>query len=122
MRIPERVRNARGDDAIRAWVARWLKERRSLLAPVQSQVLPEADVVLMNPLHLDAARVRPLVTRPSASPSASTFHRCSRPTPVRATLPGSPASGRSLLQEVLARRRRERALERCSVGRRSVRE
>jgi hypothetical protein len=35
-----------------------------LLAAVRSQVLPEADVVLMNPLHPDATGVRPLVTRP----------------------------------------------------------
>ena len=42
----------------------WLEERRSLLAAVRSQVLPEADVVLMNPLHPGAARVPPLVTRP----------------------------------------------------------
>ena len=42
----------------------WLRERRSLLAAVRSQVLPEADIVLMNALHPDAARVRPLVTRP----------------------------------------------------------
>ena len=42
----------------------WLPERRGLLAAVRSQVLPEADVVLMNPLHPEAARVRPLVTRP----------------------------------------------------------
>src|SRR5258706_10386384 len=62
--LPERVPDADGDDAIRAWVTRWLEERRSLLAAVRSQVLPEADVVLMNPLHLDAARVPPLVTRP----------------------------------------------------------
>jgi RES domain-containing protein len=68
--IPERVRDADadadgdGDDAIRDWVTDWLEERRSLLAAVRSQVLPEADVVLMNPLHPDAARVRPLVTRP----------------------------------------------------------
>ena len=61
--IPERVRAADGDDAIRAWVTCWLEERRSLLAAVRSQVLPEADVVLMNPLHPDA-QVRPLVTRP----------------------------------------------------------
>ena len=53
-----------GDDAIRDWVTDWLKERRSLLAAVRSQVLPEADVVLMNPLHPDAAQVPPLVTRP----------------------------------------------------------
>ena len=62
--IPERVRDADGDDAIRARVTAWLEERRSLLAAVRSQVLPEADVVLMNPLHPDAARVPPLVTRP----------------------------------------------------------
>jgi RES domain-containing protein len=62
--IPERAADADGDDAIRNWVADWLEERRSLLAAVRSQVLPEADVVLMNPLHPDAARVPPLVTRP----------------------------------------------------------
>ena len=62
--IPERISDVGGDDAIRDWVADWLAERRSLLATVRSQVLPEADVVLMNPLHPDAARVPPLVTRP----------------------------------------------------------
>ena len=62
--IPENVRDADGDDAIRDWMTDWLDERRSLLAAVRSQVLPEADVVLMNPLHPDAARVRPLVTQP----------------------------------------------------------
>ncbi len=61
--IPERVPDADGDDAIRDWVTDWLEERRSLLAAVCSRVLPEADVVLMNPLHPDAADVRPLVTR-----------------------------------------------------------
>jgi RES domain-containing protein len=62
--VPERVPGADGDDAIRASVTAWLVEQRSLLAAVRSQVLPEADVVLMNPLHPDAARVPPLVTRP----------------------------------------------------------
>jgi len=62
--IPESVPDADGEDAIRASVTCWLEERRSLLAAVRSQVLREADVVLMNPLHPDAARVRPLVTRP----------------------------------------------------------
>jgi RES domain-containing protein len=62
--IPKRVLDAEGDDAIRDWVANWLEQRRSLLAAVRSQVLPEADVVLMNPLHPAAARVPPLVTRP----------------------------------------------------------
>jgi RES domain-containing protein len=62
--VPERVRHADADDAIRGWVTEWLEERRGLLAAVRSQVLPEADVVLMNPLHPDAACVPPLVTRP----------------------------------------------------------
>ena len=62
--IPERVPDADSDDPIRDWVTDWLEERRSLLAAVRSRVLPEADVVLMNPLHPDAADVRPLVTRP----------------------------------------------------------
>src|SRR5438477_5601063 len=62
--IPERAPDADGDDAIRAWVTCWLEERRGLLAAVRSKVLPEADVVLMNPLHPDAALVPPLVTRP----------------------------------------------------------
>ena len=61
--IPERVPDADGEAAIRDWVTDWLEERRSLLAAVCSRVLPEADVVLMNPLHPDAADVRPLVTR-----------------------------------------------------------
>jgi RES domain-containing protein len=62
--IPERAGDTDGEDAIRDWVTNWLEERRSLLAAVRSRVLPEADVVLMNPLHSDAARVPPLVTRP----------------------------------------------------------
>lgn len=61
--VPERIPYA-DEDAIRAFVGQWLDERRSLLAAVQSRVLPEADVILMNPLHPDAARVPPLVTRP----------------------------------------------------------
>ena len=63
--LPERVGDTdRDEDAIYDRVSDWLQERRSLLAAVRSKVLPEADVVLMNPLHPDAARVRPLVTRP----------------------------------------------------------
>src|SRR4051794_40283094 len=48
--VPERAPEL-GDDAVREWATRWLEERRGLLAAVRSQVLPEADVVLMNPLH-----------------------------------------------------------------------
>jgi hypothetical protein len=69
---PERVPDADCDDPLREWVAGWLEERRSLLAAVRSRVLPEADIVLMNPLHPDAARVPPLVTRPFSF--AECFH------------------------------------------------
>jgi hypothetical protein len=61
---PERVPDVLDEPAIRAFVTAWLEERRSLLAAVRSRVLPEADVVLMNPAHPDALRVAPLVTRP----------------------------------------------------------
>jgi len=61
--LPERAPDA-DEDAIRDWVTQWLDERRTLLAAVRSRVLPEADVVLMNPRHPDAADVQPLVTRP----------------------------------------------------------
>src|SRR5438132_7737183 len=73
--IPERVPDADGDDPIRHWVAGWLGERRSLLAAVRSQVLPEADVVLMNrsiPMPPGYGRSSP---GRSASPSASTLRR-----------------------------------------------
>src|SRR5436305_15299235 len=43
---PERLPESGGDEAVRAWASEWLDERRSLLAAVRSQVLPEADVVL----------------------------------------------------------------------------
>src|SRR5258708_21718784 len=39
--VPERVPDA-DEEIIRAFVARWLDERRSLLAAVRSRVLPEA--------------------------------------------------------------------------------
>lgn len=61
---PERAPDEAGEDAIRSWAREWLDERRSLLAAVRSAVLPEADIVLMNPLHPDASGVQPLVTRP----------------------------------------------------------
>lgn len=60
---PERVPDP--DEAtIRAFVGEWLASRRSLLAAVRSRVLPEADVVLFNPAHPDAAPIAPLTTRP----------------------------------------------------------
>jgi hypothetical protein len=62
--IPERlaydpdpaIKRARGDD--------WLRSGRSLFAAVTSAVLPEADVIMMNPAHPDAAALPPLKIRP----------------------------------------------------------
>ncbi len=61
--VPERVPDP-DEETIRTVIGQWLEERRSLLVAVRSRVLPEADVVLMNPLHPDAAAVPPLTTRP----------------------------------------------------------
>ena len=61
--VPERVPGG-GDEAIRNWTGQWLAEGRSLLAAVSSKVLPEADVVMLNPRHPDASRIVPLTTRP----------------------------------------------------------
>ena len=61
--VPERVPDP-DEDTIRAFVGEWLASKRSLLAAVRSKVLPEADVVLFNPAHPNAASVPPLTTRP----------------------------------------------------------
>ena len=62
--VPERVPDELGEDAIRAFVDEWLTSKRSLLAAVRSKVLPEADVVLLNPTHPTADAVPPLTCRP----------------------------------------------------------
>jgi RES domain-containing protein len=62
--IPERIdytpdpiqKRERGDD--------WLRSCRSLFAAVTSAVLPEADIIMMNPRHPEAASLPPLITRP----------------------------------------------------------
>lgn len=61
---PQRVPDSASEPDIRQFVDEWLDGRSSLLAAMRSRVLPEADVVLMNPCHPDAARVPPLATRP----------------------------------------------------------
>lgn len=60
---PERVPD--GDEtSIRQFVGAWLESTRSLSMAITSRVLPEADVVYLNPRHPDAARIPSLVTRP----------------------------------------------------------
>lgn len=60
---PERVPDGLNPADKIAHVDAWLGSRRSLLAALSSAVLPEADIVLMNPLHPDADRVKPLIVR-----------------------------------------------------------
>ncbi|WP_435417139.1 RES family NAD+ phosphorylase [Parerythrobacter aurantius] len=62
--VPERLPFAHDQAEKRRIGDDWLASGRSLLAAVQSAVLPEADVVMMNPAHPDAARVPSLVSRP----------------------------------------------------------
>ncbi|MGE3691876.1 MAG: RES family NAD+ phosphorylase [Novosphingobium sp.] len=61
---PVRIADQAGEEAIRAQVADWVDSQSALIAAVRSKVLPEADVVLLNPEHPAAALVPPLVTRP----------------------------------------------------------
>jgi RES domain-containing protein len=50
------IKRQRGDD--------WLQSGRSLFAAVTSAVLPEEDIIMMNPRHRDALTLPPLITRP----------------------------------------------------------
>ena len=61
--LPERVPDP-DEETIRAFVGEWLETRRSLICAIRSRVLPEADVIYLNPRHPDAGRVPPLTTRP----------------------------------------------------------
>lgn len=78
--VPERIGYTPDPQEKRALGDAWLRSGRSLFAAVQSAVLPEADVVMMNPRHPDAAALPPLVTRPFS------FHDCMALPP----LPESP--------------------------------
>ena len=60
--LPERVPDP-DEETIRTFVGEWLESRRSLTCAIRSKVLPEADVIYLNPRHPDAARVPPLTTR-----------------------------------------------------------
>lgn len=61
---PERLADGGKEEDVRAAVESWLAEERSLLSGVSSRVLPEADVILLNPRHPQAWRVPPLTIRP----------------------------------------------------------
>lgn len=80
---PERVPDP-DEETIRAWIGEWLETRRSLLAAIPSRVLPEADVIYLNPAHPDAARVPPLVTRPFS------FAECLHEPPMLAQFRSAP--------------------------------
>ena len=61
---PERVPDGLAEDEIKKLVDDWIIDRKSLLLAVRSKVLPEADVIFLNPEHEDAGNVSPLRTRP----------------------------------------------------------
>ncbi len=82
--VPERVPDNLSDAAIRDCVGEWLNTERSLLIAVRSKVLPEADVVLMNPRHPGAAAVAPLTCR------AFSFAECLHRPPMRDSYEGRP--------------------------------
>ena len=79
---PAGLPDDQGEDAIRAFVGGWFESKRSLLAAVRSKVLPEADVVLLNPAHPDAAGVPPLTCR------AFSFAECLHTPPMLAQFQG----------------------------------
>ncbi len=62
--IPERIPYDPDPDVKRARGDTWLRSGRTLLAAVTSAVLPEADVIMMNPAHPQAAKLPTLITRP----------------------------------------------------------
>ena len=61
---PERLPFVEDQEEKRRLGDEWLRSGRSLLAAVRSAVLPESDIVMMNPRHCDFAKVQPLTTRP----------------------------------------------------------
>ena len=81
--VPERVPDP-DEETIRAFIGDWLEQRRSLLAAIRSRVLPEADVIYLNPRHPDAVGVPPLVTRPF------NFAECLHRPPMLGSYAGSP--------------------------------
>lgn len=72
------------EETIRTFIGQWLEERTSLLAAIRSRVLPEADVIYLNPAHPDAARVPPLTTR------SFSFAECLHRPPMLAAFKGNP--------------------------------
>ena len=61
---PEQVPETADTFGKTAFIDTWLDSKRSLLAKVPSAVLPEAYIIMMNPLHPDAQFVAPLTVRP----------------------------------------------------------
>ena len=60
---PERIPIIGGEVEVREWVDHWLKSTRSLLAEIPSRVLPEGNVVMMNPVHSASSTIPPLTVR-----------------------------------------------------------
>jgi hypothetical protein len=60
----ERVPDERNTEEKVRFVDHWAGQKRSLAVAVRSAALPEADIILMNPLHAGASGIAPLRTRP----------------------------------------------------------
>lgn len=80
--VPERAPPMLSDEERRSFFDLWLEAGRSLLAAVPSRVLPEGDIILMNPWHPDASSVLPLFTRPFS------FSECLHRPPMLEAYPG----------------------------------
>lgn len=70
--VPTRIDDA-DECHVRRRIGDWLDTQSSLLAAIPSRVLPEADVIYLNPRHGNASLVPALVTRPFSF--AESLHR-----------------------------------------------
>lgn len=62
--VPERLEFIDDAQEKRRIGDEWLQSGRTLFAAVRSAVLPEADIIMMNPAHPDADTLPPLKLRP----------------------------------------------------------
>jgi RES domain-containing protein len=62
--VPDRMPDGLTDRQIKAHADAWLATGDSMLMAIRSAVLPEGDVILLNPRHRDAGQVGPMVWRP----------------------------------------------------------
>jgi RES domain-containing protein len=76
LEVPDDVRQDSVDEAqlptdwsrrislTRAWGDRWLREASAALLAVRSVLVPETYNIIINPRHVDAARIKPIASFP----------------------------------------------------------